>query len=114
MATTLQLRMITYSALIVVLCVALSYIYQNRADANTLPVASDSKDSIRIVRVHLQGWQDNKIQSTRETLQHIPGVVDVKFESSKHRAVIWMDINRTSLRVIEKSLHQAGLTPTYQ
>jgi len=38
----------------------------------------------------------------------------VKFETNTHLAVIRMDIERTNLRVIEKSLHQAGLTPSYQ
>lgn len=109
----LQLRMITYSALIVLLCVALSYIYQNRADANTLRLPSHP-DSIRVVRVRLQGLEDSKIPYTRESLQQIPGVVEVKFETNTHLAVIWVDVERTNLRVIEKSLHQAGLTPSYQ
>jgi hypothetical protein len=109
----LQLRMITYSALIVLLCMALSYIYQDRADANTLRVPTHS-DSIRIVRVRLQGLEDSKIPYTRESLQQIPGVVEVKFDTNKHQAVIRMDVERTNLRVIEKSLHEAGLTPSYQ
>lgn len=112
MSTNLQLRMITYSALIVLLCVALSYICQNRADANTLSTANS--DSIRIVRILLEGWEDSKIQYIRQTLQRIPGVVDVKFEPVAHRAVIRIDIERTNLLVIEKSLHRAGFTPSYQ
>jgi Cu/Ag efflux pump CusA len=104
--------MITYSALIVLLCAALSYIYQDRADATVL--RAPSKDSIRIVRIHLQGWQDHKIQFIRQSLQQIPGVIEVKLEPSAHRAVIRMDIDRTNLRMIEKSLHRVGLTPSYQ
>ena len=109
----LQLRMITYSALIVLLCVTLSYIYQNKADAHTLNIPAHS-DSIRIVRVRLQGLEDSKIPYTRESLQQIPGVLEVKFETNTHQVVILMDVERTNLRVIENSLHQAGLTPTYQ
>lgn len=112
MSTNLQLRMIIYSALIVLLCVALSYIYHNRADANT-PVTSHS-DSIRIVRVQLEGWEDNKLPYTRQSLQRIPGVVEVKFEPESHIAVIRMDVERTNLRTIEKSLHRAGFTASYQ
>ena len=109
MSTNQQLRMITYSALIVLLCMALFYIYQNRAEA-----AASHSDSIRIVRVRLQGLEDSKIPYTRESLEQIPGVVEVKFEPQAHRAVIRMDVERTNLRVIEKSLQQAGLTPSYQ
>lgn len=104
--------MIIYSALIVLLCVALSYIYQNRADPNTL--VAPHPDSIRIVRLQLEGWQDNKLPYTRDSLQKIPGVIEVKFEPGSHQAVIRMDIERTDLRTIEKSLHDAGLTPSYQ
>jgi hypothetical protein len=104
--------MIIYTALIVLLCVVLSYIYQNRADANIL-VTSHS-DSIRIVRVRLLGWEDNKLPSTGENLKKIPGVEEVKFELTSHQAVIRMDIERTNLRAIEKSLRDAGLTPSYQ
>ncbi len=107
----LQLKMITYSALIVLLFVILSYVYQNRADAITYPV---SVDSIRIVRVHLQGLKDSKVEYARQKLQRIPGVVEVKLEPSGHKAVIWMDIERTNLRVIERSLHEAGFTPLYR
>lgn len=113
MSTNLQLRMITYSALIVLLCMALFYIYQNRADASTFTAESYS-DSIRIVRVRLQGLEESKIPYARKSLEQIPGVVEVKFEPLAHRAVIRMDVERTNLRVIEKSLHQAGLTPSYQ
>lgn len=105
--------MIIFSALVVLLCVALSYIYQSRAHANTLRITSNS-DSIRIVRVRLEGWDENKILYTRQSLQNIPGVVEVKFEPAAHQAVIRMDIERTNLRMIEKSLHRAGLTPSYQ
>jgi Heavy-metal-associated domain len=112
LSTNLQLRMVVYSALIVLLCVALSYIYQNRADANT-SITSHS-DSIRIVRIRLQGWEDNKLPYTRQSLQEIPGVVEVKFEPASHRAVIRLDIERTNLQAIEKSLHRAGFTPSYQ
>jgi len=104
--------MIIYSALIVLLCVALSYIYQNRVDANT-SITSHS-DSIRIVRIRLEGWEDNKLPYTRESLRKIPGVVEVKFEPAAHEAVIRMDVERTNLRAIEKSLHHAGFTPAYQ
>jgi hypothetical protein len=104
--------MIMYSALIVLLCVALSYICQNRADANTFSAANS--DSIRFVRIRLQGWEDSKIPYTRQILQRIPGVVEVKFEPIAHCAVIRMDIERTNLSVIEKSLHRAGFTPSYQ
>src|SRR5262245_13262918 len=103
--------MITYSALIALLCVALSYIYQNRADANVLPI---KLDSIRIVHIRLQGFQDGNLQYTRQSLQRIPGVVEVKFKPSTHEAVIRMDIERTNLRLIEKSLHKAGFTASYQ
>lgn len=72
----LQLKMVTYSALIVLLFVILSYVYQNRADANTDP--------------------------------------EVKLEPSGHKAVIWMDIERTNLRLIELSLHEAGFTSLYR
>jgi hypothetical protein len=105
--------MIIYSALIVLLCVALSYIYQNRADANTLRLAPNS-DSIRIVRVRLEGWEENKITYTRQSLEKIPGVVEVKFEPGAHQVVILMDVERTNLRVIQKSLQRAGFTPSYQ
>jgi hypothetical protein len=104
--------MIIYSAMIVLLSVALSYIYQNRADANTS--INVHSDSIRIVRVRLEGWEDNKLPYTRQTLQRIPGVVEVKFEPTVHEAVIRMDVERTNLRTIEKSLHRAGFTPSYQ
>jgi heavy-metal-associated domain-containing protein len=112
LSTNLQLRMIIYSALIVLLCLALSYIYQNRADASSL--IKPQADSIRIVRVQLQGWKEDKLPYTRQTLQKIPGVVEVKFESGSHTAVIRMDVERTNLRTIEKSLHGAGFTPSYQ
>lgn len=104
--------MIIYSALIVLLCVALFYIYQNRAVANTL--VTSHPDSIRIVRLRLQGWEDNKLPYTRDSLEKIPGVVEVKFEPGSHQAVIRMDIKRTDLRTIEKSLHDAGFTSSYQ
>lgn len=112
LSTNLQLRMIIYSALTVLLCVALSYVYQNRADAK--PLTNSNKDSIRIVRVRLQGWEDNKMSYTRENLQKIPGVVDVNFKPAAHQAVIRIDIERTNLRTIEKSLHMAGFTTSYQ
>jgi heavy-metal-associated domain-containing protein len=112
LSTNHQLRMIIYSALIVLLCVALSYIYQNRVDANKS--ITSHIDSIRIVRIRLEGWQDNKLPYTRQTLQKIPGVVEVKFEPAAHEAVIRMDVERTNLRAIEKSLHRAGFTPAYQ
>lgn len=104
--------MIIYSALIVLLCVALSYIYHNRADANT--IVTSHSDSIRIVRVQLEGWEDNKLPYTRQGLQRIPGVVEVKFEPGSHVAVIRMDVERTNLRTIEKLLHRTGFTPSYQ
>jgi Heavy-metal-associated domain len=91
---------------------ALFYIYQNRAHATTLVTAHP--DSIRIIRVRLQGWDENKLAYTRESLQRIPGVVEVKFKPGSKQAVIRMDIERTNLRAIEKSLHRAGLTPSYQ
>jgi hypothetical protein len=105
--------MIIFSAFVVFLCMALSYVYQNRANANALRVSTNS-DSIRIVRIQLEGWDDNKILYTRQSLQNIPGVIEVKFEPAAHQAVIRMDIERTNLRMIERSLHRAGLTPAYQ
>lgn len=113
LSTNLQLRMIIYSALIVLLCVALSYIYQNRAEANTVRLTSNS-DSIRIVHIQLEGWEDNKIEYARQSLQTIPGVVEVKLEPAAHRAIIRMNIERTNLRMIDKSLHRAGFTASYQ
>ncbi len=112
LSTKIQLRMIIFSALVVFLCMALSYIYQNRTKANTH--ISTNSDSIRIVRIRLEGWDDHKLLYTRQSLQNIPGVVEVKFEPAAHQAIIRMDIERTNLRMIERSLHRVGLTPSYQ
>ncbi len=109
-----QLKMIAFSALAVLLFVSLSYLNQNSADANPINVSLSQTQSIRVVRMHLQGLQENKMDSAQQALQDLPGVAEIKLDPSHRKVTLWVDIERTNLKTIERSLHTAGFTPIYR
>ncbi len=110
----LQLKMITYSSLIALLFVSLSYLDQNSADATAVNVSMQQTQSMRVVRMHLQGLQESKMDSASRALTRLPGIAKIKFDPSQQKVTLLVDVERTNLKTIERSLHTAGFTPIYR
>ena len=109
-----QLKMIAFSAFAVLLFVSLSYLNQNSAEAKPINVSFSQTQSIRLIRMHLQGLQEHKMDSAQQALQDLPGVAEIKLDPSQKKVTLWVDIERTNLKTIERSLHTAGFTPIYR
>jgi hypothetical protein len=111
MNVNLQLKMITFSAVIVLLSVSLLYLNQNSAGAASL---NSDTQSIRVVRMHLQGLHENKLHSADHALRRLPGITEIKIDPGQQNVTVWVNIDRTNLKEIERSLHNAGFTPIYR
>jgi hypothetical protein len=98
----------------ILLFVSLSYLNHNSADATSVNVSMNQTPSLRIVRINLQGLQENKIKSARQFLQRLPGIAKINFDPSQQRVTLLVDIERTNLKMIERSLHTAGFMPVYR
>jgi hypothetical protein len=114
MNINLQLKMITYSSLMVLLFVSLSYLNHNPADATSVNVSMHQTSSMRLVRMNLQGLQENKIESAEQVLQQLPGIQKINVDPSQQSVTLLVDMERTNLKTIERSLHTAGFTPIYR
>jgi hypothetical protein len=113
MNLNVQLKMIAFSAIAVLLFVSMSYLNQNVADATSVNVSLSQTQSMRLIRMDLQGLQEDKIDTAHEALRQLPGVAQIELDPSHREVTLWVDIERTNLKTIERSLHTAGFTPIY-
>lgn len=105
-----QLRMIAYSAVLVLLFVVLSYIAQNRVDATE---NSGSVDSIRTVRMTLEGLNELRVAQASTAFESVPGVIDFQLLADREEAVVMIDLERTSIKKMQTILQESGFTPVF-
>jgi hypothetical protein len=111
MPEKLQLKMITFSAIAVLLFVILSYIHQNRAEA--IGRNDYQSDSIRTVRMTLQGLNEHRVREASQTFSTMPGIIEITLQPEQKQAIVRVDIDQLSMKTMEKTLQSSGFTPLF-
>lgn len=75
------------------------------------PKSFSQQNTVRLVRIQLEGLRPASVDHATTTIQNFPGVVDVKINEGSKEAVVHFDVERTNLRKLDQSLRRAGFTP---
>jgi hypothetical protein len=72
-----------------------------------------TQDALRTVHVLMVGLNASNLAVARTAIMKVPGVISVRFFLPKQEAQIQLNVEKTNLTVLRKSIEDAGFTPGF-
>jgi copper chaperone CopZ len=108
------MRAYVYGLIIFLGAVFVGFTYDDfRPHRTALPETTPRPDSIRIVRIHVEGLTPSKVDLASSALASVAGVLSVDLKPDQKEAIVRFDITHADLGSIQESLRSAGFTPYF-